>query len=69
MYSPALLRETILEGMAAGTRYTPTQVGKMLIGRGITCTRSRITNALDSLANTGAISRIPSYKTPYYMKK
>lgn len=69
MYSPTLLRETILEGVAAGTRYTTTQVGKMLIGRGVTCTRSRITNALDNLANAGAISKVPSYKTPYYLKK
>ena len=69
MYSPALLRETILEGMAAGTRYTPTQVGKMLIGRGITCTRSRITTALDNLVSAGAITKVPSYKTPYYLKK
>ena len=68
MYSPTLLRETILEGMAAGTRYTPAQIGRMLIGRGVTCTRSRITNALDNLVSTGAISKVPSYKTPYYKK-
>ena len=68
MYSPAVLRETIVEGMAAGVNYTPAQIGRMLIGRGITCTRSRIANALDNLVSTGAISKVPSYKTPYYKK-